>query len=125
MRASILLAILLLAACASSMHDSDNDADGFRAAAVSWVGAPVDEMLAVWGEPNRQVIDAKPDREGMVRWRVAHRHGSNAPGMNFSELCDVEARYGIDRIITRVDTISYGCEKMLAESLDNLTRRAQ
>ena len=118
---AVLAFALLVAGCGSMAYDSGDDHDAFRAAAISWVGAPLDEMISAWGEPAEAIIEAAPGRNGLVRWRATNsvgKPGQHTPGYR----CIVEARYGLDRTILRVDTISHNCDDQLAEALDGLTR---
>ena len=124
MRNVCLLAVLSLFGCAASLHDSASDSDAFRAAAISWVGAPLDDMIKVWGQPNRQIIDAEPGRNGLVRWQSSRSRGGIQPH-NTAYLCSVEARFDVTRTITRVDTISHDCDDQYADSIEALTYRSE
>jgi len=121
MRNLWIIAALPLVGCAASGHDSVSDADAFRAAAISWVGAPLDEMVKAWGQPNRQIIDAEPGRTGMVRWRAAEEQGGIQTG-KIKNLCSVEARFDLNRTILRIDTISHDCDDRFADAIEALTR---
>jgi len=124
MRNLWIIAILSLVGCAASVHDSVSDTDAFRAAAVSWVGAPLDDMVKVWGEPNRRIIDAEPGRNGLVRWQSSKGRGG-VQGGKVDHLCSVEARFDINRTVTRVDTIAQNCDKRYVDEIYALTRRAE
>lgn len=122
---TILLA-LVLTGCASSGYQADDDESAFHRAAVSWVGAPASDMIAKWGEPNNLKLEASEDRDGLVRWRATNSTAANAPGPGAGtqhHTCIAEARYGMDGVITKVDTVSSNCEQLYSEEdLAHLTR---
>jgi len=122
---TILLA-LVLTGCASSGSAVDDDESGFHRAAVSWVGAPASDMVVRWGEPNNLKVEASEDRDGLLRWRATNNTAASAPGTGAGTryyTCIAEARYGMDGVITKVDTVSSNCEQLYtAEHLANLTR---
>lgn len=121
-RSILTLASLGLAACAGTLYDSAEDDDEFRSAAVSWVGAPLDDMIAVWGEPSQHVIEAQPGRNGLVRWRNTWSAGTPTLAVD-GYRCIVEARYSLDRTILRIDTISHNCDAQFSDQLDRLAYR--
>ncbi len=123
-----LILALALGGCASTGFDSDDDETAFHKAAVSWVGSPVDEMLARWGEPNNLHVKASEERAGLARWRATNFHAglgngnaSNAGARHYT--CIAEARYDLSGLITKVDTVSINCNKIYDEErLAQLTR---
>ena len=123
-RVVLLFAGLVIGGCGSMTYDSDDDRDLFRAAAVSWVGAPLDAMIAAWGEPSERIIEPAEGRSGLVRWRDTYSAGS-AGQYVAGYSCIVEVRYGTDGTILRVDTISHNCDERFAEVLDGLARPGQ
>ena len=54
-RAALLAVASILAACGTTAFDGDDDRDAFRRAAVSWVGAPLDDMIAEMVENDLQI----------------------------------------------------------------------
>jgi len=122
---TILLA-LLLTGCASSGYEVADDESAFHRAAVSWVGAPASDMIAKWGEPNNLMVEASDNRDGLARWRETDNTPASAPGMGAGAryyTCIAEARYGMDGVITKVDTVSSNCEQLYTEEhLARLTR---
>jgi len=122
---TILLA-LALTGCASSGYEADDEESGFHRAAVSWIGAPASEMIARWGEPNNLKVEVSENRDGLARWRATNNTAAGAPGMGAGTryyTCIAEARYGMDGVITKVDTVSSNCEQLYSEEqLANLTR---
>jgi len=122
---TILLA-LILTGCASSGYEAADDESAFHRAAVSWVGAPASDMIAKWGEPNNLIVEASDNRDGLARWRATDNAPANAPGMGAGAqyyTCIAEARYGMDGVITKVDTVSSNCEQLYTEEqLARLTR---
>ena len=122
---TILLA-LVLTGCASSGDEAADDESGFHRAAVSWVGAPASDMIAKWGEPNNLKGEASENRDGLARWRITDsRNTTGASGGVGRRLftCIAEARYGMDGVIPKVDTVSSNCEQRYDEEhLAHLTR---
>ena len=122
---TILLA-LMLTGCASSGYEAADDESGFHRAAVSWVGAPVSDMVAKWGEPNNLKVEASENRDGLVRWRATNNTAANTPDVGAGtryHTCIAEARYGMDGVITKVDTVSSNCEQLYTEEhLAQMTR---
>ena len=72
MKRTIVLA-LLLSGCAGTTYDDDDDESRVHWAAVSWVGAPVEDMVRAWGEPNNLNVQPSEDRDGLMRWRSTRR----------------------------------------------------
>jgi hypothetical protein len=120
-RAALLAAALTLAACGTTAYDSDDDRDAFRAAAVSWVGAPLDDMIAVWGKPSERIIEPSEERSGVARWRDTYSSGSATQNV-VGHRCIVEVRYGMDGTILKVDTVSHNCDEPFDEVMDQLAR---
>ena len=120
-RAALLAAASILAACGTTAFDGDDDRDAFRVAAVSWVGAPLDDMIAVWGKPSERIIEPTEERSGVARWRDTYSSGSATQNV-IGHRCIVEVRYGVDGTILKVDTISRECDDRYGEVMDELTR---
>jgi len=115
---TILLA-LVLTGCASSGYEADDNESAFHRAAVSWVSAPASDMIAKWGEPNNLKVEASENRDGLLRWRATN----NTAAGTRHYTCIAEARYGMDGVITKVDTVSSNCEQLYTEEhLAHLTR---
>ena len=121
-----ILLTLVLTGCATSGHEADDDESGFHRAAVSWIGAPASEMIMRWGEPNNLKVEASEDRDGLVRWRATNNTAAPDAGTGAGtryQTCIAEARYGMDGVITKVDTVSSNCEQLYSEErLAQLTR---
>ena len=113
-----LILALALGGCASTGSGVDDDDTAFHKAAMSWVGASVDDMIMRWGEPNNLHVEASEERDGLARWRATNfRSGvtSNAAaagGGSGYYTCIAEARYDLTGLITKVDTVSTNCEKI-------------
>ena len=120
----IVLLALMLTGCASSGYEAADDESAFHRAAISWVGAPASDMIASWGEPNNLNLEASPDRDGLARWRATNNSATSGVGSGTRHYtCIAEARYGMDGVITKVDTVSSNCEQLYTEErLAQLTR---
>jgi hypothetical protein len=121
---TILVLALLLSGCAGVEYDSANDQGRVHRAAMSWVGAPIDAMVQAWGEPNNLKIEATENNDGLMRWRETRRPSgmyTSAGGKSYT--CIVEAYFGIDGTINRVETMTNNCDKRYTdEQLDQLER---
>jgi hypothetical protein len=118
--------VIALGGCASSGYERDDDESEFHKAAVSWVGAQVNDMITRWGEPTNLYIEATDERDGLARWRSTNNTAASGPGMGAGTryyTCIAEARYGTDGVITKVDTVSSNCDKLFDEDhMANLVR---
>jgi hypothetical protein len=113
----LLLLTLALGGCAATGYEADDEDSAFHKAAVSWVGAPVEEMIGRWGEPNNLHVEASDDRDGLARWRAINITSGSSPtagigSASHSYRCIAEARYDMHGVITKVDTVSSQCEKL-------------
>ena len=123
----ILLMAFVLGGCAATGYEADEET-AFHKAAVSWVGAPIDEMIEHWGEPNNLHLQASEQRDGLARWRTTNNSsgsssaGSAGAGTGYYT-CIAEARYDMAGVITKVDTVSSNCGKAFDhDQLARLTR---
>ena len=119
----ILVLVLLLAGCAGMDYDDDDEGRVHRAA-MSWVGAPIDAMVEAWGEPNNLNIEATESNHGLMRWRSTQRQTRpDSAGGSPSYTCIVEAYFGLDGTINRVETMTTRCdERYTDEQIEQLTR---
>jgi hypothetical protein len=120
----IIVLALLLSGCAGVAYDDNDDESLVHRAAMSWVGAPIAEMVGVWGEPNNLNIEATESNDGLMRWRETRRYaGTNLPAGAKSHTCIVEAYFGMDGTINRVETMTNNCDDQYTEEqLELLTR---
>lgn len=121
-----LLLALALGGCASTGYEADDDETAFHKASVSWVGAPIEDMITRWGEPTNLHVEASEQREGLARWRTTNDVTSNDDSQGVDTrnyTCITEARYDMTGTITKVETVSANCEKAFDENrLAYLTR---
>jgi hypothetical protein len=105
-------------------YDDDDEESEVHRAAMSWVGAPVDEMVAAWGEPNNLRTEPTESSDGLLRWRQTRRYaGTNQPAGAKSHTCIVEAYFGMDGTINRIETMTSNCDDLYTdERLKLLTR---
>jgi hypothetical protein len=69
MRLLSVLVLLLVAACATN-GGSDGKPDEFVAAAQTWKGAPIQEMVGRWGQPNGGHVFPTAEKDGFARWQI-------------------------------------------------------
>ena len=113
---TILVLALFLSGCAGMGYDADDDESRVHRAAMTWVGANVEEMVQAWGEPNNLRIDATENNQGLVRWRDTRRlAGTNTSAGTSSYTCIVEAYFGMDGTINRVETMTNNCDALYTE----------
>lgn len=121
-----LLIGLMLGGCAATGYEADDDETAFHKAAVSWVGAPIQEMLTRWGKPTNLHVEATEQRDGLARWRTTNNNSGHTAGASAGTrfyTCIAEARYDMAGVITKVDTVSSNCDKVFDEDhLAHLTR---
>lgn len=119
----IIVLALLLSGCAGTAYDTDDESRIHRAA-VSWVGAPVDDMVSAWGEPNNLNVEPTEYSDGVMRWRSTRRpDASSRIGGSSLHTCIVEAYYGPDGTVKRVETMTTSCDDLYTEDqLIELTR---
>lgn len=117
---------LLLCGCASSGYEPADDESEFHKVAISWVGAPISEMIAKWGEPNNLKVDSSESRDGLARWRATNNTAGFSSGTGADTryyTCIAEARYGLDGVISKIDTVSSNCDKLYTDqNLAQMTR---
>ena len=113
MKPSIIVVLFLLAACSAWTGSAPNESR-FSIAAESWTGAPLDEMIAVWGPPRQYLDDSDTEGAGIAVWRSTWGDAYR---------CNISAWYDPERIVTRIDVTSYKCDEKYEEHLDMLMRR--
>lgn len=69
MRLLSVWALLLIAACATD-GASDGNTDEFVLAAQTWKGAPIQDMVGRWGQPNGGHSYPSASKEGFARWQI-------------------------------------------------------
>ena len=118
------LVATLVSLCACTAGREVTEAPGpFGSAARSWVGASVDEMIAVWGPPQGLLNAKGGDEPGFAHWRSGQR-SSGSPGASQTRTsrCAIDAYFQQDRIIRRVEVSGRKCDERYAERIDLLTR---
>ena len=106
------LVFFALAACSSWTGPANQSR--FEQAAESWTGAPLDDMIAVYGPPRTFLEDSEIEGAGIAIWRST---------LGDSYRCNISAWYDPDRIVTRIDVTSHKCDEKYAEYPDMLMRK--
>ena len=90
---------------------------------MSWLGADIQEMLAVWPSPNMDCGSNKTGQSGCVWWRQ-FRGSAIGPGPVDYHHCEVIARYDEAGAITEIDVRrSLDCHRLFRrDQLDRMTR---
>jgi hypothetical protein len=109
-----LIPFLFLAAGCSSWTGGPPNVSRFEQAAESWTGAPLDEMIAVYGPPRTYLEDSDIDGAGIAIWRSSWGDAYR---------CNINAWHDPERIVTRIDVTSYKCDDKYEEQLDMLMRK--
>ena len=112
MKHAIMLLLVLCAGCAAWTGPPNESR--FTRAAESWTGAPLDDMIAVWGPPRQFLDDSEIEGAGIAIWRSTWGDAYR---------CNINAWYDPERIVTRIDVTSYKCDEKYEEYLDGLMRR--
>ena len=115
------LSFLVVSGCAQpDLSEPDGD-DGYSIAARSWLGAEVNDMLAVWPNPNMRCGRYTPGQPGCAWWR--HKRGSERRDATFDYHCEAIVRYNADGIITDVDVKrSRHCHRRFRDDFSRMTR---
>ena len=113
MKPLLCVVLFLLAGCSAWTGSAPNESR-FSIAAESWTGAPLDEMIAVWGPPRQFLDDSEIEGAGIAVWRSTWGDAYR---------CNINAWYDPERIVTRIDVTSYKCDEKYEEHLDMLMRR--
>jgi len=69
MKVVVLLFLVMLVSCTSAPIGTNETADEFVLTAVSWEGAHIREMIAVWGRPNDAHQESATFSNGYARWK--------------------------------------------------------
>lgn len=122
MRILTIFLIVLCAGCAPLTGTTPGDS--FTSAAMSWVGADIQEMLAVWPNPNRKCGANVQGEAGCARW--THEGGSVSSWSRYANgyRCDTVAYYDADGTIKSMDVKrSRGCDERFGELIEAWVRR--
>jgi hypothetical protein len=105
---------LTLTACASGGPAPDEENDAFIAAAKSWVGGSVDDMIAAWGTPHRCAEYESSDKPGSCYWRASSLSGRTR--------CTITAYSDPDGTINDIRVTTRLCDQHFGDRLAALTR---
>ena len=108
----------LLAAC-STYSPQENDT--FTRAATSWEGAPVEDMILVWGPPATQ-SDATDGRSGLTYWRSYAVSGGVGTSGDMGRRCQISAYTDESGSIERIEVNSNNCDRYFGDRLNALFR---
>jgi len=65
----VLFVSFALTACSGTPVGTEDTPDEFAAAALSWEGSHIREMIAVWGRPNDAYVEQAEFSDGYGRWK--------------------------------------------------------
>ncbi len=118
-RLAAVFALLSLAACDTNPPRIDD----YRYVAYSWTGGNIDEMIAVWGEPNREHVQASADTLGKARWRSFSRYGAGGTPDSYRYFCDMTAHFDADGKVSEIEiTRSDHCGTFYGEGIRDMLR---
>ena len=114
--------ILVLTSCAQLDGGAVNRQDDYSNAAMSWLGADIQDMVAGWPSPNKACGSNKVGQSGCVWWRQFY---SGARGGSTTFDCEVVAHYDEAGVITEIDVRkSRECHLLFNDDqFDRMTRR--
>ena len=119
MRRTILVtACFGLFGCAASAPE---EPDTFTQAATSWEGAPVADMIRVWGPPASQ-REATNGRSGLTYWRSYGLSGGIGGAGDTHRRCQISAYTDAAGIIERIEVNSNNCDRYFGDRLNALFR---
>lgn len=121
MKFLIVIILLACAGCAPLGKSAVTD-DNYRLAAMSWVGADIQEMLAAWPNPNRKCGSNRQVEARCARWK--HTGGTAGYwGSAVSHDCDTVAHYDVAGTVTDIDVNeSRRCDDRYGEQLVVMNR---
>lgn len=120
-------ASIVLVICAGCTHFADNPTPAigdYSMAAKSWLGANIEEMIAVWPTPNMHCGSNTIGQVGCAWWR---HNQTPAPGGRpvYDYRCEAIARYNEAGVITKIEVIeSSNCHRRFGDQLDQMTRQS-
>ena len=114
--------ILVITACAQLDTEEVDRDDDYSTAAMSWLGANMQEMLAAWPEPNMRCSNNKVGRAGCAWWR--HRSGGGRDGhVGYDYNCETVVHYDANLVITDIDVkFSRYCYRLFGDQFEQMTR---
>jgi hypothetical protein len=115
--------IIVVTSCAQLDGGTVDREDDYSNAAMSWLGADIQEMLAVWPSPNMACGSNKVGQTGCVWWRQVTGIALGQGPMGHH--CEVIARYDEAGVITEIDVRrSFDCHRLFKnDQFDRMTRR--
>ena len=112
------LACFSVLGCAAA---GPNGADTFTEAATSWEGAPVADMIRVWGPPASE-SEATENRLGLTYWRSYALSGGIGTGGDRGRRCQISAYTDAAGTVQRIEVNSANCDRYFGDRLDALYR---
>ena len=125
MRALLILATAAMGACASIANDQLRS-DAYSAAALSWYGANIQEMLSVWPNPNMRCGGNTVGQPGCAWWRHTNKPNFAAgyDSSTFNYHCECIAYYDAAGVITDIDVKrSLHCDRRFRDQFESMTRK--
>jgi hypothetical protein len=115
--------ILMATSCAQFDAGKVDRDDDYSNAALSWLGADIQEMLAAWPSPNTHCGSNTVGEVGCTWWR--HFGPGDHIGVAHLDFhCEVIARYDGFGVITEIDVRrSRYCYRFFNDRFDRMTRR--
>ena len=115
--------ILMVTSCAQLDTGKVDRDDEYSRAALSWLGADIQEMLAVWPNPNMPCGSNTVGEAGCAWWR--HFGAGDPSGVaRLDYYCEAIARYDEVGVITEIDVRrSRYCHRVFNDRFDRMTRR--
>ena len=126
-RSMIVIFVLLITACTQLDSARVDQDDEYTTAALSWLGADIQEMLAAWPRANVPCSKYSKHESGRIKCaRWAHKERSGLVIKNYVRYnCETIARTRSDGIIVDVNvTYSFHCERRFKGKFAQMTRQS-
>lgn len=111
---TLLIPVLALIAGCAAWTGGPLSTSRFEQAAMSWTGAPLDEMIGTYGPPRTVIADSEVEGAGIAVWRSTRGDAYR---------CNIDAWYGPDRTVTRIAVTSHKCDDQYEQYLDMMMRK--
>ena len=114
--------ILVLTSCAQPGTEKVRRYDDYSRAAMSWLGADIDEMVAIWGPPNKGFLPAYGKKRGVAGWEARSSSGFGER-KEIRYHCTSLAYFSSKGAILRIEVKhSRSCHRRFKNGFESMTR---
>ena len=123
-RLSIVIVIIALSGCSTTGKVADGAHDRYVRAANSWLGAPIGEMIAAWGDPTRRFLLPEGEKAGIAWWESLSEEGGCGGGCKIIRFhCSTVTHFNSNLTITGIEIKhSRDCYHLYENRFESMTR---